>query len=242
MLREASDTLVQRGGKMHGVVAVLVVALTIPLAAQEANSAGRGGMPVVVLAVLAKTVDSKKAKVGDEITARIQADVLSGDQVVLPRGAKIIGKVTAATAKSRGDGTSTLAFTFDRLETKIRTLLLTATVQAIAAPVYGDRTLPSNADGIRHDPFGPAVQEEPVPVGRTPERGMGAADSSPHAAGSEAILTPQTIGMIGITDVELSSEGETAQLTSHGKSVKLESGTRILLRISGISVSSETAR
>ena len=236
---------------MRILIAVLSVALSIPALAQQPSGPAQPGAAVVPV-VLAKSIDSKKAKVGDAIAARIEADVLSGDKVILPRGAKIIGKVTAATSRSRGDGTSSLAFAFDRLQTKGgRTLAMTAVVQAIAAPEPPQPMAPpmgSNAGASAESgpAYGGANAGAPgmagSPVGAVPETGTSAAGTMPTAAGAGAILTPQTTGVVGMSDVELNSDGDTAQLSSNEKSVKLESGTRILLRITRVANGSGTTQ
>src|SRR5207248_243949 len=48
----------------------------------------------IIYAELAKSVDSKKAKVGDEVQARTTQAALSQGRVVIPKGAKIIGHIT----------------------------------------------------------------------------------------------------------------------------------------------------
>src|SRR5439155_2338965 len=65
-------------------------------------------------ATLTKSVDAKKAKAGDEITAKAQNDVRSGGNVVIPKGAKLIGHVTQAKAREKGESESALGIAFDR--------------------------------------------------------------------------------------------------------------------------------
>jgi hypothetical protein len=187
---------------------------------------------------LQKSLDSKKVKVGDEVQARTTADLMADGKVVVPRGAKVLGKVTAATARNRGDGTSSLAFTFDRVEAKGgHTFVLDAAIQAIAAPVPPPAMAPPSAGGME----GPSTSRPSAETNSTgvagstmrggPDSGTQPAGQLPSAAGSDALLTPQSTGIIGLSGVQMNPNESAAQLSSDGKSVKLESGTRILLRV-----------
>jgi len=65
-------------------------------------------------AELTRPVDAKKAKVGDRVMARTTQDVKSEGKVVLRRGSKLIGHVTQAKAKAKGEPESSLGIVFDR--------------------------------------------------------------------------------------------------------------------------------
>lgn len=108
-------------------------------------------------ATLSKTIDAGKAKPGDEVTATVMQDVKSGGQVVIPRGSKLIGRVTEAkphgadpsgsgNERSGGgqsgvksgaraaDASSRLGIVFDRAVLKDgREVPVHAAIQAIAA-------------------------------------------------------------------------------------------------------------
>src|SRR5205085_7412100 len=85
-------------------------------------------------ATLSKSLDSKKAKTGDPVEAKTTSDVKSAGQTVIPRGSKLIGHVTQATARGKGDADSTLGIAFDHAVLKNgQQIPLNATVQALAA-------------------------------------------------------------------------------------------------------------
>jgi hypothetical protein len=222
----------------------------------------------VVPVVLTKSIDSKKAKVGDEVVAKVAADIRSGGQVVLPHDSKMMGKITQATARSKGDGTSQLGIIFDRAVLKNgSTINLTSTIQAIAPPQQqsydesgsGSSDMSSSASG--GGPMGGGLS------GGTPSRGAEGVSSAsgsgggavgpaaggatgtanaagtatgsiPPVAGSDAMLTARSVGVIGINGLELNTAASadgSATLTSSGKNVKLDSGSRLLLRITAAS-------
>src|ERR1700724_1810853 len=59
-------------------------------------------------AELAKPLDARKNKVGDEVIAKTTHDVKSEGRVVIPKGSKLVGHVTEAKAQSREQATSEL--------------------------------------------------------------------------------------------------------------------------------------
>lgn len=62
---------------------------------------------------LIKAVDARKAKPGDEVVAKVTQVVKSDDKVVLPKGSKVMGKVTQAQGRAKGQDESQLGLAFD---------------------------------------------------------------------------------------------------------------------------------
>ncbi len=91
-----------------------------------------------VSAALTRPVDAGKAKPGDEVTARATQDIRSGGEVVVPRGSKLIGRVTRAeprrSGSAGGSSASQLGILFDRAVLKDgSTVALNGAVAAIGA-------------------------------------------------------------------------------------------------------------
>src|ERR1700757_3105805 len=63
---------------------------------------------------LTKSVDTKHAKAGDAIEARTTEAVKTDKKTVLPKGTKLVGHVTQASARAKGESQSTLGIAFDR--------------------------------------------------------------------------------------------------------------------------------
>src|SRR5258708_467419 len=85
-----------------------------------------------VQAELTKPVDVRKNKPGDEVVAKTTQDVKSDGHVVLPKGSKIIGRVTQAQARAKGQEESQLGMAFDHALLKDGTQVPAAfTIQAI---------------------------------------------------------------------------------------------------------------
>ncbi|HSA94320.1 MAG TPA: hypothetical protein VLE48_15005 [Terriglobales bacterium] len=90
----------------------------------------------VIDATLTKSVSANKNKQGDRVEAKTTQDVKSAGQTVIPRGSKLIGRVTKAQAREKGkaESQSELGIVFDRALLKDgREIPLDATIQAVAA-------------------------------------------------------------------------------------------------------------
>src|ERR1700728_1494907 len=89
-----------------------------------------------VSAELTKRIDVKKAKVGDEIDVKTTSNAKLPDGTDLPKGTRLVGKVTDVHARSNADKTSHLAFDLDHAVTKDgHELSVHAAVTSVLAPV-----------------------------------------------------------------------------------------------------------
>lgn len=113
-------------------------------------------------AELTKSLDAKKAKAGDEVTAKATQDVKSNGHVVVHKGSKLVGHVTEAQARTKDNSESRLGVVFDRAVLKDGSqVTLNAAVQALAvaqttAPSAGaeDLGIGGAAGGSRPAPTG----------------------------------------------------------------------------------------
>ena len=89
-------------------------------------------------AELTKSIDAKKAKPGDEVTAKLTQDVKADGKVVLHKGSKLVGHVTEAQAKTKENSESKLGVVFDKAVLKGgEEMAFNGAIQALAAPVQG---------------------------------------------------------------------------------------------------------
>ena len=183
-------------------------AATQASAAQSAASTGKAHGSFSV--ELTKPLDSKKLKEGDLVEAKLTGGMTlpNGTQVV--RGTKVVGHVTVATARSKGDAQSSLGIVFDKFvrsggeDTPIK-----GVVQAAAPNPNADL---GTGGGVDYGPGLRASTEAPGPP-----------DMSKAPA---KLLNEQSVGVLGIKNLQLGPDGV---FTSSGKEVKLDTGTRILL-------------
>lgn len=211
-------------------------------------------------AELAKGLDAKKAKAGQEVQARVTQDVRSGGRVIVPRGAKLIGHVTEAKARTKGEANaeSELAIAFDHAILKSgEQVPVHAVIQALSAPPppvssYGDMSnagaaapgmQPSAGGGMAQPGRGPggAVGD----VGQTAGRvggNVGAQTAGElggvggeTTAATQAGATAQVSGLKGVTlDAAAASGTQGSVLRSRNSDVKLDSGTQLVLRVTAV--------
>ena len=210
---------------------------------------------------LSHSLDSRKAKPGDEVIAETTAAVKVDGKVVIPNNTKLVGHVTRASARAKGDPDSMLAVQFDRAVLKDGyEKPLQVTLQALAADqgtpaVSGDDLQPMGnieggaagagaagnrgmVGGVGGTTAGGASSGAASTVPRTTDDSSAA--NSPAEAGqtsggvtSSGELKPTSRGVYGLNGITLNSNvansSEGAVIISAGKSVHLDSGTRLLL-------------
>lgn len=72
------------------------------------------GSGTAINAELTAPVDSKKAKPGDPVAARTTEATKSNGKTVIPKGSKLVGHVTQASARAKGDSESAVGIVFDK--------------------------------------------------------------------------------------------------------------------------------
>lgn len=84
-------------------------------------------------AVLEKPVDARKCKTGDQVFAKSTENVKSHGKVVLPKGSRLVGHVTEAKARAKGQSQSAVGIVFDHAILKDgSTVPFHASIRAIA--------------------------------------------------------------------------------------------------------------
>ena len=87
-------------------------------------------------AELTKPIDAKKAKAGDEVSAKVTQDVKSDGKVVIHKGTRLVGHVTEAQARTKEQANSTLGIAFDKAVLKGgEEVSFNSVIQAIGPPV-----------------------------------------------------------------------------------------------------------
>lgn len=213
------------------IFAGLVAGSVSVLAAQSATSAAppaaqagtanpenqiKGAMPVR----LVKPIDSKKLKEGDTIVCETIATVHSRSGLMIPSGSKVIGHVTKAQARSKGDPDSTLGIAFDKIEYgKGEDVPINGTLQAVgpslgsSGPNAGPAD-PGNSLSGRGGNGSSAPPTSSMQIG-------GARNGTP-------VLVSTSQGVLGTKNLQMGSDGV---LTSTGKEVKLDPGTQLLINV-----------
>lgn len=246
----------------YALAAVLLASTAAQSRAQSAPAPGQAAPTLapgsVIGAELAKGIDAKKAKVGQPVIAKSLADLrnTNGD-LVLPRGAKLLGHVTEVKPATRQEPQSTLGIIFDKVESKhgkqSQAIGMRAAIQALAKP-QPSPMMQEEAPGPSGGPGGPsggggtmgsgrpgmgpgssgAQAPGSAPPGETGE--MGGAPMGQQGRGGAPPITANSHGVIGIPNLTLNpqpSPTEGSILTSSRGNVKLDSGTLMVLRVIG---------
>ncbi len=187
---------------------------------------------VPAVAELSKTIDAKKAKQGDLVTAKLQQPVQIPDEQTLPRNAVLEGHVDQVTS-SEHKSDSTVVVTFDKVKLKDgKELPIKATVISIYEPVFltqqvqqdpggGMPSMPANGGssggGARNMPTQQAPQQpQQQPQMNIPDSGAAQQSGQPPKS--------RVPGVALHSDIH---EQSSATFTSRGRNVKVPDGTQM---------------
>jgi hypothetical protein len=207
-------------------------ALQSPQAAGAPATLDDGSM---IYAELSKTIDAKKAKAGDPVTAVLLADVLSHGKIVARRDSKVMGHVTEAQPHSKDTPESRLGIVFDKVilkggqEIPFVSVLMSLSpaprlrVESMSAPAPPGTNPAASPPQERHypTPKGPSV---PI-AGSSKDPARKDMDSITRTASED--MAPSDIDGISL---EKSADGSNRVAVSLKQTVKLESGVRVELR------------
>lgn len=175
--------------------------------AQSATGKSHGTFTVE----LTKPLDSKKLKQGDPVEAKLTGGITLPNGTQVARGTRLVGHVTAATARSKGGSESTLGIVFDKIaRAPGEEVAFTGVVQAVA-PNPNEEV--STGAGVGYTDLKQATTAQAA---------------SGQSRGPTPILNDQSQGVLGVKGMQLGPQGV---ITSSGKEVKLDAGTRILLNV-----------
>jgi len=238
-------------------------------AVQSNGSSATVADGTAINAALSAPVDSKKAKPGDEVTARTTEAVKAQGKTVVPKGAKLVGHVTRASARGRGDAESALGIAFDKAILKNgQEVALNGSIQALASAETAARAGGADLDamtdvgaggggramgggrgalggvtstaggavGTVTNTAGSATSAAGGAVDATARTASGVGGSAGGAVGglnSAGQFASNSRGVFGLNGLNLSAAGsnstEGSLITSGGKNVRLDNGTRMLI-------------
>ena len=183
-------------------------------------------------------VSSCNVKAGDTITAHTSESLKStDDRLILPKGAKIEGHITQASARGKGGNESALGIQFDKAVLKDGgEIPLNVIIQALAAPASfsapSDLGTPQNVGTTQTSP----MRNAPPPTAPSVQPPLGGSEPEANPVASQP-LDAKSRGVIGLHGLTLNAEAANNRpasvVVSNGKSVHLDGGTRMLLVVQG---------
>lgn len=233
----------------------------------QANAALASG--TTFNAELSSPMDSKKCKPGDAVNGKTTEAVKSEGKTVIPKGSKLVGHVTHASARAKGEAESSLGIVFDKAILKNgEEIPLSVAIQALASAQGSASAAGSEMDtmgglsgsaagsgaaggrgglGGVTSAAGGAVGTVTNTAANVGGAAGGAVNSTANAAGNVAgaskgavgglnaagQLSSNSQGVFGLNGMNLNAAASNATqgtvITSAGKNVHLDSGTRMLL-------------
>jgi len=192
-------------------------------AASDQDSAIKGSFPIS----LTRPLDSKKLKDGDVVICQTMGVLRARNGLIIPTGSKVIGHVTEAKARSKGDSESSLAMVFDKVEvSKGKELPMKGTLQAVGPSLGGHSGPNTGAGGPGNLPG--RGDASTMPAGSSSAVAGPNSGVHPISGGNSIpLLNSESMGVVGIRNLEM---GKDSVLTSSGKEVKLDSGTQLLVK------------
>lgn len=220
-------------------------------------------------AALSSPVDSKKSKPGDAVSARTTEAAKAEGKTVIPKGSKLIGHVTQASARAKGESESALGIVFDKAILKNgEQIPLNVAIRAIASSQSSVSAAGTDMDAMGgmgasaagsstaggHGALGGVTSTVGGAAGAVTNTAAnaggvagGTVNSATNATGSitgaskgavgglnaTGQLTSNSQGVFGLNGLNLNAAASNATqgtvITSAGKNVHLDSGTRLLL-------------
>jgi len=157
---------------------------------------------------LAKSLDARKSKVGEKVTAKVMADLKSDNRVVITKGSTITGHLTDVKEQSKDGTQSVITIAFEHASLKGGAEVpLTASIQAMATPL-DDRTADMTNIERGADSFGVTASQD---------------------TSNAYVLTPDVHGVVGYKDLMLQG----SSIISSSKPVRVSAGTQMILKIGG---------
>jgi len=226
------------------------------------NSSAVLSSGTTVQAELSKPLDARKARPGDEVTAKVTQDVKADGKVVVRKGSQLFGHVTEAQARSKEHADSRLGIVFDRAVLKGgQEMSFNGTLQALAPPAQAavssgleesamlspapsgggsSRSGGGLVGGVASTATGTVSGATQTVTGAATSGVSGTVSTAGGVAGgltAQGNLTSASRGAIGLPGLTLNSatQGSTQAsiVSSTSHNVKLESGTQMLLQVSG---------
>jgi hypothetical protein len=166
---------------------------------------------ILIPTFLGTSLDSRKWKPGAEVVVKTAGTVRLTNKKIISRGTKVVGHVTEAKARSGSNPESSLGIVFDKIILPDgNTVTITGVIRA-AAP---NPNPPDSGGGVSYDDIAQTITHS------TPSAGS--------ISSVVPILTEESVGVQGIKDLQLGPDGV---FRSNGKTVKLETGSQIILRV-----------
>ena len=231
--------------------------------ASKKNNSGNNGSDAASLlsagtslqAELESVIDVRKSEVGDQVILKTTKAIKQNGEVIVPKGANLIGRITEVKRKTKDDATSKVGMVFERIQGKNLDIPVNASIVSIvsgsANAAAGDLFA---ADAMGSGSAGGSASARPSSgggggllggvgstVGGLVNTTTSAASSVTNTVTSTASNTVSgTTGTLGRTvnglQISQSASGSanaSSNISAQGKDVRVDKGATFNLRLDG---------
>jgi hypothetical protein len=187
-----------------------------------------------VTAELMKVLDSKHAKVGDEVNAKTTNEAKLPDGTALPRGTKLVGNVVDVTAKSKQEKNARIVISLDRAVLKDgKQVPIRSSVTSVTAPVQADASMAMSPGGA---PSGGSSAGGSTAGSTAPSPSISApvTSAAQSTAGGTLKSAADRVAVGNKPNVMLTAPNtpdSAGILEAQGDNIALESGTKLTVNI-----------
>src|ERR1700704_5158547 len=220
--------------KLYLIISVLLMSLLqaavgLPIQTQS-NAPGPGdpgykpGSGTTICVDVPRTLDAKKLKVDEEIVARVTDDLIYNGKVIVPREAKVIGKVADLKLPAKDDPETRLLLEFTKIVTKDGhefEFEYPAFIQALAP----ERRAAASSTDLNNLPVKAELGKALDRVSVMPIR-LGDRNSVLYG-----VIIPTAVGVYGLNGLKLSDSPKGSYLVASKSNIKLEYGVQMVLRV-----------
>lgn len=202
-----------------------------------------------VSAELTKGIDTKKAKVGDEVNAKTTSETKLPDGTDLPKGTKLTGNIVDVKAKSKEQNDSHLVLALNRAVLKDgHEVPIRAAVTSMTAPTSGPNNMdmpagggamgggaPAGGGGGSSEAGGGGGSASAAPAPSSPSMATSGMSNSPQAATGEMLKSATDRVAVGNKPKVMLSAPSTPEsagvLDAQGENISLENGTKFTANV-----------
>ena len=197
-------------------------------------------------AQLQNTLDVKNAKVGDEVVLKTTQSIKQDGQVVIPKGSRLIGRVTDVQQRAKNGAASKLGLVFDQLQNGQMLTPITASVVSIAnanaAASVGDAldsdlsgssstSSRTSSGGSGGDLLGGVANTVGSVVNTAGQTVGGVTNTAGQALGTATSTAGRTINGLQISTSASGSAQSSTTLSSPNNNVRLEKGVTFNMNV-----------
>lgn len=198
-------------------------------------------------AALSGTLDVRKSEVGDEVVLKTTKSVKQNGEVIIPKGTRLIGRVTEVQEKSENNLASKISVVFERLEGKNLSAPVTATIVSVLeargnagggvfdADAIGSSSSRATASGSGAGGglLGGVTNSVGGAVNSVASTAGGIANTAGQASAGTAGNVARSVAGLQISQSAHASANGSTTLSANNKNIRLDKGATFLLLVSG---------